>query len=159
MSTIRDDTDPYDRDFVAWTAAQARLLRRQAERRPNTPLDLDHLALEIESLGRSDRRALLGHVTRVLEHLVKLEHAPAEDPRAGWEDSVRLHREDARAILADSRSLASEIAPDLDRCWHSAIELALPARARDGVRPEMPASCPVTAEQVLDDDWWPGGTA
>ena len=42
-------------DFYAWTQAQAKELRRFARTRPNLPLDLAHLAEEIEDLGMSER--------------------------------------------------------------------------------------------------------
>jgi hypothetical protein len=47
----------YDRDFYAWTVAQAEALRAKDWQ----ALDLQHLAEEIEALGKSDRRALHFH--------------------------------------------------------------------------------------------------
>jgi hypothetical protein len=66
-------------DFYAW--AQARVLRRFAATRPNAPLDLPHLALEIADLGKDRRDALRSWTTRVIEHLLLLEHSPATGPR------------------------------------------------------------------------------
>ena len=45
----------YEEDFFAWTRDQASALRRMAKDRWNGPLDLEHLAEEIEDVG-SDRR-------------------------------------------------------------------------------------------------------
>jgi Domain of unknown function DUF29 len=42
----------YDEDFYAWTVEQARLLRSGKL----SSLDVENLAEEIESLGRSDKR-------------------------------------------------------------------------------------------------------
>jgi hypothetical protein len=42
----------YDRDFYAWTLAQAEALRAKDWQ----TLDMEHLAEEIEALGKSDRR-------------------------------------------------------------------------------------------------------
>ena len=47
-------TPDYDTDFYAWTQTQATALRAKESK----TLDWDHLAEEIESLGRSDRRAI-----------------------------------------------------------------------------------------------------
>jgi len=45
----------YDEDFYAWTQHQAALLRRLSP--AGNELDLEHIAEEIEDLGRSDLRA------------------------------------------------------------------------------------------------------
>ena len=45
----------YEADFYAWTRRQATALRRFARTRPNLPLDLEHIAEEIQDLGKSER--------------------------------------------------------------------------------------------------------
>jgi hypothetical protein len=35
----------------------------------------------------------------VMEHLLKLEHSPAVDPRNGWRASIRKHRRQLRIEL------------------------------------------------------------
>ena len=52
----------YDTDFYAWTQAQADALRAKDW----AALDLEHLAEEIDSLGKSDRRALVSHLDHLL---------------------------------------------------------------------------------------------
>jgi hypothetical protein len=71
----------YECDFFAWTQQQAELLRHAAARKPTSELDLRNLAEEIESLGKRDRRALASHIARIAEHLLKLHHSRAEEPR------------------------------------------------------------------------------
>jgi len=46
-------TDLDEQHVVAWTEKQARELRELRADRWNGPLDLEHLAEEIEDLGRS----------------------------------------------------------------------------------------------------------
>ena len=48
----------YEEDFYAWTRDQAGALRRLAEQRWNGPLDLAHLAEEVEELGMQARNAV-----------------------------------------------------------------------------------------------------
>jgi len=60
----------YERDFYAWTQAQARELRRLNATRPNLPLDLPRLAEEIADLGKDRRDALRSWATRVIERLL-----------------------------------------------------------------------------------------
>jgi hypothetical protein len=112
MTDSPDLAPLYDRDFQVWTVEQAALLRREAERRLNTDLDLLHLAEEIEALGKRDRRALESHLARIVEHLLKLRFSPAADPRDGWIDTVDRHRSKVARILRDSPSLEREL-PDL----------------------------------------------
>jgi hypothetical protein len=55
----------YDRDFCAWTLAQAEALRAKDWQ----ALDLEYLAEEIQALGKSDRRALQSHLCNLLLQL------------------------------------------------------------------------------------------
>ncbi len=76
--------DLYEADFYAWTQLQARALRRLADTRPNLPLDLAHLTEEIRDLGKEQRNALRSWTTRIIEHLLLLQHSAATEPRRGW---------------------------------------------------------------------------
>ncbi len=62
----------YDRDFYQWTQQQADLLRRGQLSR----IDVANLAEEVESMGKSDRRALGSHLMNVLLHLLKWRYQP-----------------------------------------------------------------------------------
>lgn len=99
--------DLYDRDFLLWTEDQAAALRRA--KGANLPLDWENLAEEIESLGKSDRRALHSQIRRVLRHLLKLAVSPAAGPRRGWELTIREARNDIAILLRDSPSLGREV--------------------------------------------------
>lgn len=92
----------YDTDFYAWTMIQARELRAMAERRVNAPIDLVHLAEEVEDLGKSERDAVRSQVRRIIEHFLKLEHAGAGEPRADWRADWKESIIDARSILFDN---------------------------------------------------------
>ena len=62
----------YDTDFYAWTNEQAALLRagRWSE------ADVENIAEEIESMGRSERRELVSRLTVLLMHLLKWRFQP-----------------------------------------------------------------------------------
>jgi hypothetical protein len=93
------DGPRYDDDFYAWTQYQAEVLRTM--RRADSRLDRERLAEEIEDSGKSERNAVRTQVVRIIEHLLKLEHSPAVDPRSDWEATVI----EARQALADSISV------------------------------------------------------
>src|SRR5207247_10427496 len=92
------DGPRYDDDFYAWTQYQAEVLRSLRTR--DNRFDREHVAEEIEDLGKSERDSVRSQVRRILEHFLKLAHSPASDPRFDWMGSIV----DARAILEDKLS-------------------------------------------------------
>ena len=95
--------DLYDRDFYAWTQRQAKALRRWAASRPNLDLDLAHIAEEIADLGKEQRNALRSWTVRIIEHLLLLEHSPAQEPRRHWTREIIGFRDEiAERITANS---------------------------------------------------------
>ena len=97
----------YEQDYYAWAREQATLLRagRYEE------LDLEHLSEEVEELGGSLYRSVRARVRTIIEHLLKLEHSPAAEPRGLWRDTVHAQRADLEDDLTASlrRRLRSEL--------------------------------------------------
>ena len=85
--------DLYEQDFYAWTQAQARELRRLKATRPNLPLDLPHLALEIADSDK-DRRDSLRNWTSGCWSTSSCSNIRARDPRRGWIAEVVDFRRD-----------------------------------------------------------------
>ena len=61
------NTVDYEKDFYAWTVEQARLLRSGEL----SEIDVENIAEEIESMGRSERREIGNRLTVLLSHLLK----------------------------------------------------------------------------------------
>ena len=101
--------DLYETDLIRWAEDQARALRAAGDARVNLPIDWEHVAEEIESLGRSQRTELRSRLTTVIEHLLKLAYSPASDPRDGWRSTIRRERNSIEALLDDNRSLVREV--------------------------------------------------
>ena len=153
--SMRSAEDLYEHDFFAWTQVQARELRRFARKRPNVPLDLRHLADEVADLGKEQRNALRSWAVRIIEHLLLLEHSPADAPRCGWIDEIVGFRDEIEARLTPTlrRDLTRQLPHLYDRARHRlARKLELYGEA-DDVLP-LPERSPYTSEQVLGD-WWP----
>jgi hypothetical protein len=74
----------YEADFYAWTRQQATELRRFAKTRPNLPLDLEHIAEEIQDLGKSEHDSVYSLARQVMQHLLLVEHSPATEQRRHW---------------------------------------------------------------------------
>jgi hypothetical protein len=166
----------YEQDFFEWGMAQARALRavRDVIQRvaPQNSmlqdalqaLDWDNLAEEIEGLARRDRRELTSRVMTIIEHLVKLQHSPATEPRAGWMETIGHARSEIEDIVRDSPSLHREVAEVITRKAERAAQLAAKSlvahgQLADGVA-ERPAVSGTTysVEQVVGD-WRPDAPA
>ena len=140
----------YEQDFYTWTQEQAALLREGALH----DLDVTNLAEEIESLGKSDRRALGSHLRNLVLHLLKWHYQPAgRHTGPSWRASIRNARAEIAVLLDDSPSLRREVSGLLAR-WYplarqdAADETGLPLAT-------FPEACPWTPEQVVDTDFWP----
>ena len=96
--------DLHETDFVAWTERQARLRTAATERCP-LGCDWESLAKEIESIGQSYRRALANHARKVIECLLKLQHAPANESHAAWIAAIDRERSEIQAYLEDEPGL------------------------------------------------------
>jgi hypothetical protein len=138
----------YDADFSAWSSEQARRLRKL---KPHG-LDWQNLAEEVESLGRSDKRAIGSALKIILEHLIKWRFQP-EKRSSSWSDSIEEHRDRIIRILEDSPSLATLPRSLLEQEYSRGRRKAL----RDTRLPSgnVPAACPFTVDEVLDPGFWP----
>jgi hypothetical protein len=117
---------------------QAAKLRAMAAARVNSKLDLENLAEEVESLGRSDLNAVRSQVRRIVEHLLKLEFSPSIPPRDDWRHSVAQARDELADLLTPAlrREVEDDVATTFDRrpaprapCLHQRQMLA---RGNDG---------------------------
>lgn len=151
-------SDLYQQDFIGWTEQQARLLR-QAAATSNLGLDWENLIEEVEGLGRSEYHALASQIRRIMLHLLKLEHSPARDPRAGWQETVSDARAEAASLLARDPGLkprvAGMIAEESPRAVRQAIAV-LRAYGEDpaAIVARQRAGDTYTQEQILGD-WLP----
>jgi Domain of unknown function DUF29 len=140
--------DLYDEDFYVWTEEQATLLR---ERRFEA-LDLANLIEEVEALDRSEKSKVLNGASVIIEHLLKLQHSPAQEPRNAWRASVREHRRRLR------RDLTPRLRQILGPVLYAEIRADTAALLRDhgenATADALPENCPYTVDQITGD-WWP----
>jgi hypothetical protein len=138
----------YDSDFYAWANQQAALLRagRLAE------ADIENIAEEIESMGRSEKRELVSRLTIVLQHLLKWQFQPGRRS-VSW----RLSIENTRLELEDHLKGNPSLKSHLDEVMRSAYRRALnEAVAETGlIRTTFPTECPYAFEQAMNPDFWP----
>jgi hypothetical protein len=78
----------YDTDIVAWSAQQADLLRHAARGERVNGLDWPNLIEEIESVGRSEVRAVESLLRQALVHLLKLHGWPGHEAASHWKSEA-----------------------------------------------------------------------
>ena len=138
----------YEKDFYAWAAENARLMR---EGRLNE-IDTEHIAEELESMTRSEKRELINRLAVLIAHLLKWQFQP--DRRSNsWKNSIDLQREDVSALLEDSPSLRYEMEDKLKRAYHKAKLLA--AADTSMSRGAFADECPYDLDQIMSDEFWP----
>lgn len=138
----------YETDFHAWARQQAALLRggRLAD------ADIAHIAEEIESMGRGEKRELVNRLVILLVHLLKWRHQPSRRGNS-WRLSIKEQRLRLASHLDDNPSLGTL----LDQAVAEAYRLALIETERQTGLPEasFPATCPHAFEQMMDTGFWP----
>ena len=138
----------YEHDFYAWANEQAALLRAGNL----SAADIEHIAEEIESMGKTEKRELVSRLAILLCHLLKWRYQP-ERRGASWQATIRIQRRDLTHHLIDNPSLKSLRAPAIEDAYGNAV---IEASAETGLCEEtFPAACPWSFEQLMDEGFWP----
>jgi hypothetical protein len=141
----------YDRDFHAWATEQAALLRAGKL----TQADIEHIAQEIESMGKTEKRELISRLTVLMLHLLKWRFQPNLRCRS-WRLSIQGQRLDVGAHLADNPSLKTALTSVIPLSYRRAL---IDAERETGLDDDVfPGECPWTFEQMLAPDFWPEGS-
>lgn len=146
----------YESDFYGWTQDQAAKLRRLMAERTNSDLDLENIAEEIDSLGRSDYRQLRSRLEEICIHLLKLHYSPSPEPRRGWRDSIKGQRHSLAKLLKESPSLKRRLPEALAEGYEDALRHFSEAKLISLTMPmHLPGLSPFSLDEVLEDGWWP----
>lgn len=138
----------YDLDFAEWARRNAELLRsgRASE------ADLEHIAEEIEDMGKRERRSLHTRLVRLIEHLLKWQYQP-ERRGSSWARTIVVQRQSIRELLDENPSFQ----PVLDEMAAAAYANAagIVSIVIQRPRSDFPDACPYTPEQLLDEAFLP----
>ena len=101
------------------------------------------------------RSAVLSSARMIVEHLLKLQHSPAQDPRHGWAASVDEHRSRLEIDLTpgSGQILENELAK-VYRLAQRMPKAALRDHGEAAAADALPATCPYTLDQITGD-WLP----
>ena len=138
----------YDEDFFAWANEQAALLRAGKL----AAADIEHIAEEIESMGRTEKREFVNRLAVLLLHLLKWRFQP-ERRGNSWRLSISNQRRQLGRHLRDNPSLKSALPEALDDAFGDAVN---DAAGETGLSVEtFPTACPWPFEQIMDAGFWP----
>ena len=138
----------YEQDIVAWANEQARLIREGHFEQ----LDLEHIAEEIEDVGKSEQRELESRFAVLLAHLLKWQYQP-ERRGVSWTVTIRTQRERCHLRIKKTPSLKVSLTDEdwLLDVWADAVDQA----AKETNLDVFPSRCPWLMSDVLSEGWLP----
>lgn len=139
----------YKTDIIAWANEQAALLRSGEL----SAIDIEHIAEEIEDVGKSEQRELSSRMALLLSHLLKWQFQP---PCRGaiWEKTIKAQRKEIEYSLKETPSLKIKFSDSawLDVVWAKAVARTVSETGLD----VFPEECPWSIDQVLGVDFFLG---
>ncbi|MBO1048851.1 MAG: DUF29 domain-containing protein [Dolichospermum sp. DEX182a] len=148
----------YEQDFNVWRETIIKKIKQQ----DFNDIDWEHLLLELEDMGKSEKRSFLSNLTILIAHLLKLTvQADAPEMMKGsWYSSVTEHRFRVKKDLEENPSFKNYLHEVIFIAYADARKLAIKEskNAKLGVRKpeetEYPLDFPFTIEQLLDEDFY-----
>ena len=137
----------YDADILLWSEQQAEVIRRlgRARRDISNELDIENVAEEIESVGRSELAAVKSGIRLIFLHLIKLFAEEDSDAVRHWRSEIVAFHSEMIGRYAPSMRQRT----DMDAIWRSAREQSL--LAYEGDQDHVVASLPVGSPFALED--------
>ena len=141
----------YETDVVAWANEQAGFVRSGRF----DQLDLEHIAEEIEDVGKSEQRELASRMAVLLAHLLKWENQPARRSKS-WQYTLTTQRKEVAYVISEAPSLRTKFSDErwLDIVWSKAKSQAESETGLD--IDTFPEVCPWPISDVLSEGWLPG---
>jgi hypothetical protein len=138
----------YETDVVAWSHEQAALLRAGKL----SSIDIEHIAEEIEDVGKSEQRELTSHISGLLAHLLKWQFQPSHRG-ASWEKTIKAKRIEIEFSLKETPSLKTRLSDNdwLNVVWSKAVAQAVAETGLD----VFPEDCIWTMAQMRDPSFFP----
>lgn len=138
----------YDGDVVAWANEQAALLRSGKY----SELDIEHIADEVEDVGKSEQRELVSRMAILLAHLLKWQFQPERRGKS-WLNTIKTQRRLIKKRLVKMPSLVPMLNdPEwLEEMWGDGFGIAY---RETGVE-DLPETCIWPIEQIMDDAFLP----
>ncbi len=139
----------YEKDFYAWAVHNAELLRQGKL----SEIDVEHIAEELEGMGKNSKRELISRLKILLGHLLKWQYQSGKRSRS-WRITIDGQRIQINDLLNDSPSLKPHLPKAVVDAYPAAVRLAVKDTHLSSSH--FPKECLYTLEQILDEDFYPG---
>ncbi len=138
----------YEEDFVLWLERQVAALRAQRF----GELDVVNLAMEVESIVRSEHRQVGSRLALIIRHLLKCQYQPARKSKS-WHRTLITQRQAIERVCEDSPSLRPLLFELAETEYWRAVRFT--SKETGLARTCFPPALPFTVEQLLDEDFLP----
>ncbi len=140
--------DLYAKDESLWITENVQLLREGKF----SEADWEHIAEELEIIGKSQFREVFSRMIELFLHLLKW-MMQKNYRGSGWEVSIQKQRDELNEIFSDSQNLKKYADENTARAYDKAkrranLETEIPEN-------KFPKEPPFSLDQAVDDDYWP----
>lgn len=138
----------YEQDFALWIEETVKHLKSG----DFSQIDLDNLIEEVESLGKSERKAVRSYLLRLLEHLLKRRYVLMYECYRGWEIEIKNFRQRLKIELEDSPSLKKFMVEIMSQSYQIALENVKESYPDA----DFPNDCPFgdNIDELLSNKFW-----
>lgn len=138
----------YETDFYAWALHNAQLLREGKL----SEIDIEHIAEELETMGKNNQRELISRLKILLGHLLKWQYQPDYRGRS-WRGSIIEQRSEIEDLLEENPSLKSLLSSAINSAYPKAVALASEETRLS--KTTFPQICSYSQEQILQKGFYP----
>lgn len=142
----RNQLTLYEQDYYLWIEKTVEQLRQNQLQE----IDIQNLIEELETMGRSEKRAIQSNLTVLLMHLLKYKYQPNKRSQS-WRSTIVEHRRRLLILFKDSPSLKGYSQEIFAECYQDARQdAATETQLKVSVFPD---ECPFNLEVVLKVDY------
>ena len=115
-------------------------------------MDIEHIAEELESMGKRDLRQLRSRLQVLVMQLLKWKYQPERQSKS-WVAIIEHRRDEIEGLLLDSPSLRGELDLALGTIYPKAVRDA--CRETDLPKTIFPKLCPFLMSEILAEGFFP----
>lgn len=138
----------HDEDFYGWAMANASLLKQGKI----GEADMEYIIEELEEMVSSNECQLINRLAILISHLLKWQLQPDFRGRS-WSGTIKEQRHRIKRLIKKNPSLNPKIYESVEEGFLDSKDLIEKETPID--LKLLPATCPYTFEQIMDDAFYP----